>query len=78
MTAQADSSSRKIAIVGGGLGGLTAARVLQQHGLSPVVFEREPSQESREQGGVLDLHPGTGKAMADLSHRVHLPRASIT
>lgn len=37
-----------------------AARVLQKHGFNPVVFEREPSREAREQGGQLDLHPKSG------------------
>jgi protoporphyrinogen oxidase len=30
---------RSIAIVGGGVGGLTAAYRLQQHGAKPVLFE---------------------------------------
>lgn len=38
-----------IAIVGGGVGGLTLTRVLQRNGLDAVVYEREPSRESRAQ-----------------------------
>ena len=54
---------KQIAIVGGGLGGLMAARVLQKHGLNPVVFERESSKEARGQGGQLDLHPKSGRLL---------------
>ncbi|GAQ81182.1 zeaxanthin epoxidase [Klebsormidium nitens] len=50
-----------IAVIGGGLGGLTFARVMQTKGLDVTIFEREPSRESRGQGGVLDLHPESGQ-----------------
>ena len=63
-SAQADSSKKQIAIVGGGLGGLTAARVLQKHGFKPIVFERDTSDNSRVQGAALDLHPESGENMS--------------
>ncbi|GHC36486.1 FAD-dependent oxidoreductase [Streptomyces cinnamoneus] len=50
-----------IAIVGAGLGGLALARVLHVNGIDAVVYEREPSRGTRGQGGMLDLHSGTGQ-----------------
>jgi 2-polyprenyl-6-methoxyphenol hydroxylase-like FAD-dependent oxidoreductase len=52
----------RIAISGGGLGGLTCARVLQRHGFDVTVFERETAVDTRWQGGTLDLHVPTGQA----------------
>lgn len=55
-----------VAIVGGGPGGLTLARILQRSGINPSVFEREASVNERSQGGTLDLHHTSGlKAMKD-------------
>lgn len=50
-----------ISIVGAGLGGLALARVLHVNGIDAVVYEREPSRDARGQGGMLDLHTGTGQ-----------------
>jgi 2-polyprenyl-6-methoxyphenol hydroxylase-like FAD-dependent oxidoreductase len=56
----------RIAIAGGGLGGLTLARILYRHGIGAVVYEREASRSARSQGGSLDLHPESGQqALAD-------------
>ena len=55
-----------VAIVGGGPGGLTLARILQRNGINPSVFEREASVNERSQGGSLDLHHESGlKALKD-------------
>ena len=55
-----------VAIVGGGPGGLTLARILRRNGINSSVFEREASVGERSQGGTLDLHQKSGlKAMKD-------------
>lgn len=50
-----------VAVLGGGLGGLTLARVLRVHGIEAAVFEREDSRRSRAQGGMLDIHAQGGQ-----------------
>ncbi len=51
----------KIAIIGGGLGGLMLARVLHVNGVEAAVFDLEPSPEARTQGGMLDIHADSGQ-----------------
>jgi len=52
----------KVAIIGGGPGGLTLARILKVHGMKCVkVYEQEPSRFTRVQGGCLDLHKKSGQ-----------------
>src|ERR1700678_2211399 len=53
---------KKIAIVGGGPGGLTLARLLQMRGADVAVYERDYSREARVQGSALDLHEDSGLA----------------
>ncbi|WP_343689306.1 NAD(P)/FAD-dependent oxidoreductase [Chitinophaga sp.] len=54
---------KKIAIIGGGPGGLTLARLLQVKGFTSVtVYERDVNKEARVQGATLDLHEESGLA----------------
>jgi 2-polyprenyl-6-methoxyphenol hydroxylase-like FAD-dependent oxidoreductase len=55
-------SNKKIAIVGGGPGGLTLARLLQMKGVDVNVYERDINQDARVQGATLDLHEESGLA----------------
>ncbi|WP_276483107.1 FAD-dependent oxidoreductase [Paraflavitalea pollutisoli] len=52
--------TKQIAIIGGGPGGLTLARLLQQQGVSVQVYERDASRQVRVQGATLDLHQESG------------------
>ncbi|PGU09825.1 tetracycline resistance protein [Bacillus cereus] len=61
MMERTNNTKKRIAIIGAGPGGLTLARILQQHGLKSVVYERETSPMSRQQGGSLDIHNDTGQ-----------------
>ncbi len=50
-----------VAAIGAGPGGLTLARVLQRHGRSVTVYERDAGPHARDQGGTLDMQVGTGQ-----------------
>ncbi|MCS0602423.1 FAD-dependent monooxygenase [Streptomyces sp. LP11] len=52
---------QRIAVIGGGPGGLTFARVLHRHDHPVTVLERDPSPDARPPGGALDLHDGLGQ-----------------
>ncbi|GAA0904217.1 MULTISPECIES: FAD-dependent monooxygenase [Streptomyces violaceusniger group] len=54
------NTTPRIAIVGGGPGGLTLARILQANGIDAVVYERESADAAHGQGGALYLHPEYG------------------
>jgi len=72
---------KKIAIVGGGPGGLTLARLLQQEGFTIKVYERDLDKDARVQGANLDLHEESGLAalkkanLLDAFYANHLPDA---
>lgn len=58
--------NKNIAIIGGGPGGLTLARLLQIKGATVKVYERDFSRAVRAQGATLDLHYESGlKALAE-------------
>ena len=52
--------NKKIAIVGGGPGGLTLARLLQMRGADATIYERDLNRDARAQGATLDLHEESG------------------
>lgn len=51
----------RIAIIGAGPGGLICARILQQHGITAAVYDRDAGPAARDQGGTLDLHADNGQ-----------------
>jgi|SRR6218665_1529780 len=54
--------NKKIAIVGGGPGGLTLAKLLQLNRADVKVYERDWNKDARVQGSPLDLHEDSGLA----------------
>lgn len=54
--------NKQIAIIGGGPGGLTLARLLQLKGVNVKVYERDIDKNARVQGSPLDLHDDSGLA----------------
>ncbi|MES2132888.1 MAG: NAD(P)/FAD-dependent oxidoreductase [Bacteroidota bacterium] len=54
--------NKSVAIIGGGPGGLTLARLLQLKGVHVKVYERDMNRTVRLQGGALDLHTESGLA----------------
>ena len=78
---------KKIAVVGGGPGGLTLARLLQMGGADVAVYERDQSREARVQGSALDLHEDSGLAALEAgglmeafwaNHRADLDQLRLT
>ncbi len=61
-------SGKRVAIVGGGPGGLTLARLLQVQGVRVAVFERDTNHASRNQGATLDLHHDSGLKALEAAH----------
>jgi 2-polyprenyl-6-methoxyphenol hydroxylase-like FAD-dependent oxidoreductase len=59
------TTAPRIAIVGAGPGGLLAARVLQEGGLTSTVYDADGSASERNPGGTLDLHADSGQIAID-------------
>ncbi|RWU03866.1 FAD-dependent oxidoreductase [Pedobacter chitinilyticus] len=55
-------TNKEIAIIGGGPGGLTLAKLLQLKGIRVRVYERDIDKHARVQGSPLDLHEESGMA----------------
>lgn len=53
-------ANKTVAIIGGGPGGLTLARLLQLKGADVKMYERDMSQNDRVQGAIVDLHWDSG------------------
>lgn len=54
--------NKTTAVVGGGPGGLTLARLLQLQGVNVKVYERDYNATARLTGSPLDMHEGSGLA----------------
>ncbi|KAF2082284.1 FAD-dependent oxidoreductase [Flavobacterium sharifuzzamanii] len=52
--------NKQVAIIGGGMGGLMLARLLQIQNINVKVYERDLNSEVRVQGSPLDLHEDSG------------------
>jgi 2-polyprenyl-6-methoxyphenol hydroxylase-like FAD-dependent oxidoreductase len=52
---------RSVAVVGGGPGGLSLARILAMHDIACTVFESDAHRGARPQGGSLDIHADSGQ-----------------
>jgi 2-polyprenyl-6-methoxyphenol hydroxylase-like FAD-dependent oxidoreductase len=87
MKVMSSVEGKKIAVVGGGPGGLTLARLLQQGGAQVIVYERDQSRSARVQGSALDLHEDSGLAALEAAglidvfwanHRPDLDRLRLT
>jgi 2-polyprenyl-6-methoxyphenol hydroxylase-like FAD-dependent oxidoreductase len=54
--------NKQVAIIGGGPGGLTLARLLQLKNVNVKVYERDVNKNARVQGAPLDMHDNSGLA----------------
>ena len=69
-------TSRKVVVVGGGIGGLTAALSLRRHGHEVVVLERRATSE--EAGAGISLWPNAMRILRDLGVGPALEASAIS
>ena len=60
--------NKSVAIIGGGPGGLTLARLLQLNNADVKVYERDLNRSARVQGSPLDMHEDSGMAALKGAH----------
>lgn len=68
--------NKQIAIVGGGPGGLTLARLLQLKGAIVRVYERDFNKAARVQGAIVDLHFDSGLKVLEAANLMDAFKAS--
>ena len=54
-------ATTRVTIVGGGLGGLTLARILHVRGIASTIYELDESPRARDAGGTLGLNADSGQ-----------------
>ncbi len=69
-------TGKRIAIIGGGPGGLTLAKLLQMNGAELTVYERDINEHARPKGATLDLHHGSGLAALEKTGLMEAFRAN--
>ena len=63
----------RIAVIGAGPAGLTAALILHRGGHPVSVYEGEASGQQRTQGGTLDLHDDSGQVALQRAGLLEVP-----
>jgi 2-polyprenyl-6-methoxyphenol hydroxylase-like FAD-dependent oxidoreductase len=59
------ASGPRVAVVGGGIGGLAAAVLLERAGLSVIVAERDAGPSKRDQGGSIAIDAALGRPVIE-------------
>ena len=62
---------KNVAIVGGGIGGLTLAHLLHDSGIDVTIYERDIDEHSREQGFYIGLNKTGLPALKKITDRVN-------